>query len=136
MSRTVIIDSRSRTSGADASNFTLNMVPAIPNVGRVKLSFASLPVSVGSDQLYWCCTIPELGIAARGVNAGATSCTFAIPVLSGGGYRTLFNSMSSYEPLAHGNGATLTQLSVRLHYPDGTAVNTDGEEILLILSME
>jgi hypothetical protein len=136
MSRTLLIDSRSRSSGDSANNFTLNLVPALHNVGVVKLSFASLPVGVGSDQLYWCCTIPELGIAARGADAGASSCTFTIPVLSGEGYRTLFNSMTSYEPIANGNNATLTQLSVRLHYPDGSPVDVGEEEILLILSME
>ena len=136
MSRTIIIDSRQRTSGADASNFVLNMVPAIPNVNRVTLSFASLPVSTGSDQLYWCITIPELGINARGVYAGISSCTFAVPTLSGEGYRTLFNSTTGYTPIANGNGSSLTQLSVRLHYPDGTAVDMDSEEILLILSAD
>jgi hypothetical protein len=136
METTLIIDSRSRSSGDSASNFVLNLVPAIHNVGVVKLSFASLPVGVGSDQLYWCCTIPELGISARGANAGASSCTFTIPVLSGEGYRTLFNSNTSYEPIANGGGATLTQLSVRLHYPDGSAVDTGAEDVLLMLSME
>jgi len=136
MSRTIIIDSRSRIAGIDASNFTINMSPAMHNVGRVKLSFASLPVGVGSDQLYWCVTIPELGIAARGANAGVCSCTFIVPVLSGEGYRTLFNSMTSYEPIADANGATLTQLNVRLHYPDGSAVDVGTEEILIILSIE
>ena len=136
MSRTFIIDSRNRVNGVPTNHFTLNLSPVLSDVRGVKLAYASIPVIEGSDQLYWCISIPELGLHARGSNGDSSKCTFSIPITSGGGYRSFFNSMSSYEPIAHGNGGTLTQINVRLHYPDGSLVSTNGEEILIILQLE
>ena len=136
MSRTLIIDSRNRVNGEAPNNFILNMNPPLYNVRSVKLAYASIPVVDGADQLYWCVSIPELGLHTRGSNGDASKCTFSIPVTSGGGYRSFFNSMSSYEPIANGNGDTLTRMHIRLHYPDGSPVLTNDEDILIILQLE
>lgn len=136
MSRTFIIDSRNRVDGEPTNRFTLNLSPVLHDVQGVKLAYASIPVVEGADQLYWCISIPELGLHTRGSNGDASKCTFSIPVTSGGGYRSFFNSMSSYEPIAHGNNETLTQMHVRLHYPDGSLVSTNNEDILIILQLE
>lgn len=136
MSRTFIVDSRNRVAGDSTNNFVLNLTPALRDVKGVKLAYASIPVVELSNQLYWCISITELGLHTRGSNGDASKCTFSVPITSGGGYRSFFNSMSSYEPVANGNGETLTQMSVRLHYPDGTAVDTNNEDIVLFLQLE
>jgi hypothetical protein len=133
--KTFVIDSSDRQSG-EANNFTLYLTPVLLDVRKVMLAFASIPMLAGSDNLYWCVSIPQLGLHARASNKTGSFCTFVVPVMSNVGKRTIFNSMSSYEAYADANGADINELSVRIHYPDGTLVDMGAEEIALILKIE
>ena len=136
MSRTFIIDSRNRESDAPTNDFVLNLNPPLEDIGAVKLLYCSIPVVEGADQLYWCVSIRELGLNARGSNRDTSKCTFVIPVMSGGGYRSFFNSGSSFVPKSNGADRDISQMHIALHYPDGSPVSTNDEDFIIVLELD
>ena len=121
MPHTLIIDSRDKPSSATTnSSFRLTLNPAIEDVKSCRLKFVDLPASTTPDS-YWFLLIQEFGVHCRSADINRPRGTFAIPLLSPGGSRTLFSENSAFIQLAQGQGVSLSTLNVQLLTRSGLA---------------
>ena len=95
-STTLIIDSRDRIgSTVNYDSWSVLISPAISDATGVRLLFASIGVPLLSVEPYFMIRSPQLGLAVRAA-AGGSGCTFAVPVSSQPGYRSLHGAENEF----------------------------------------
>jgi len=132
--RTLIIDSSVQSDGSN-SKFRLPCTPAINNVSRIKLVFASIPTLSNSTVPYFIIRIDEFSQRVQGTAHTQTKGTFVVPITSAAGYRNTHQSGDDFASVSAGDGSSINELNVTVLTPDGSVAD-DAGSVLLILQLD
>jgi hypothetical protein len=129
----LILNNSKRVSGTP-TNFTLKLSPAV-TINRATLLYANIANAALNTQPFYLISIEGLMPNVRGADTGDVSASFVVPVLHAAEVRNVFVENSICSSQACGCGRTLSQLSIRIHHPDGTEALTT-QNIVLLLDIE
>jgi hypothetical protein len=126
----LIINNSKRISGT-ATNFVVKLSPSI-TINTAKLLYANIANAANNTQPFYLITIEGLQPNIRGADTSDVSASFVVPVLQAAETRNIFVENSIYTSQACGCGQTLSQLSIRIHHPDGSIALTTQNIVLLL----
>jgi hypothetical protein len=132
--RTLVIDS-SIQSGGSNSQFRLQCNPAINNVTRIKLVFASIPTLSNSTVPYFIIRINEFASRVQGTTSDQARGSFIVPITAASGFRNIHQSQDDFASVASGNGDSIGELNISVLTPDGTVAD-DAGSVLLLFQLE
>jgi hypothetical protein len=132
--RTLVIDSSIQVGGTN-SQFRLPCTPAINNVNRIKLVFASIPTLSNSTVPYFIIRIGEFSQRVQGTDYTQTKGSFIVPITSAAGFRNIHQSGDDFASVSAGSGSSINELNVTILTPDGVVAD-DAGSVLLLLQLE